>query len=105
MTTALRVEDAATGQLIMLAPLHAYRTPEVALQCAAIQARRHAAGGRAVVLRGWVKPRLYQEGRCFVPCDRCSAWMPQRRRSRGPHCRVCRRTAADAAAPGEEGPK
>jgi hypothetical protein len=85
---AYRLEDAKTGLTLLLIPTYAYGSPHLALCAAGRQARRHAAGGTWVLVRGEDKALLYVGEHCFVPCEECGKWMLPRRR--GNHCPECR---------------
>lgn len=85
---AYRLEDAKTGVTLLLIPAYAYGSPHLALCAAGRQARRHAAGGTWVLVRGAEKALLYVGEHCFVQCEDCGKWMLPRRR--GNHCPECR---------------
>jgi hypothetical protein len=86
---AYRLEDAKTGITLLLIPTYAYGSPHLALCAAGRQARRHAAGGTWVLVRGGEKSLLYVGEHCFVQCEECSRWMlPRRRGNSCPECRA-----------------
>jgi hypothetical protein len=85
---AYRLEDAKTGLTLLLIPTYAYGSPHLALCAAGRQARRHAASGTWVLVRGVDKALLYVGEQCYVQCEDCGKWMLPRRR--GNCCLECR---------------
>ena len=86
-----RLEDARTGALLLTIQVQPGEESERAARAeAGRQARRHAAGGGWVLVRGWDRYYLYVQDRYYQACARCGQWMLPVARRYGDACRSCR---------------